>query len=101
MGHVGSLVYSPLNVLSMCKHGLWQCGPHCAALTGSTFKHLTMGCGSRGHHMGLGGIWHVQLGPGRLIWRGNTLTGDLFTHSSCRMVSANTNTRSEGEQNRK
>lgn len=65
----------------------WQC------------KHLTTSCSSRGHDKGLGDIWHTQLGTGRVVWRRNTLTGDIFTHSSCRMITANTNMRSEREQN--
>lgn len=69
-----------------------SCG---AAWTGSALKHLTMSCSSRGRDMGLGHIWHARFGTGRLVWRSNTLTGDVFTHSNCRMVAANTNMRSE------
>lgn len=101
MGHVRSLLYWPPGALSMCKEGPWQRGPRSAALTGSTLKHLTMGCSSRGYDMGLGGIRHLQLGTERLIWRGNASTGELFTHSNCRVVSANTNMRSEREHSRK
>lgn len=69
MGHVGSLLYSPLGALGVRKHRLWQCGPRCAALMGSTLKHLAVGCSRRGHAMGLGGIWHVQLGTGEAMLR--------------------------------
>lgn len=94
VGHNESLLCSPPNALSTCRHG--QCGPHCAALTSRTLEHLAMGAVM----WGLGASGMFSLGREALSGEA-TLLQVIYLHINIRMVSANTNMRSEKEQNRK